>query len=138
MGTLAGAAAVSKGIQAKEEYEKLKQAPEPDVNPLDSKDKSKRLRRLEPDPEAQGPHSTFKKDPVTGETTGYITYDKVGKPTKRYRGKDGKHGGVKPPLVIEPERGKKRGAPLRRTRPAFPEEKPTPPPQISPPKKEYH
>lgn len=33
-----------------------------------------RTKKLEPDPEAEGPHSTYKRDPRTGETTGHAEW----------------------------------------------------------------
>lgn len=35
---------------------------------------NRRKNELKPDPKATGPHSTYKKDPITGKTTNYETY----------------------------------------------------------------
>jgi hypothetical protein len=55
--------------------------------------------KLEPHPEAAGPHSTFKRDPNTGKVTNYETYQKQTNPKnpspwelqKRYDGAGGGH-----------------------------------------------
>ncbi len=81
------------------------------------------VNKVEPVPGA-GEHSVFKRDPQTGEITGYTEFDASGNPVKRFR-KDGKpHGGVDPPLVLEPKPGKGPGSPPNRARPARPDEIP--------------
>lgn len=77
-----------------------------------------------PDPNAQGAHSVPKRDPATGRVTGYTTFDANGNATLRYRGEGKTHGGVSPPLVLEPKPGKGPGASVNRARPARPEEIP--------------
>ena len=80
-----------------------------------------KVNKVKPAPGASGPHSVAKRDPRTGKVTGYTEYDAKGNPVKRFR-PDGKpHGGVKPPLVVEP---KKPGGRPNRARPAKPEEIP--------------
>ncbi|MGH9745493.1 MAG: RHS repeat-associated core domain-containing protein [Candidatus Acidiferrales bacterium] len=83
-----------------------------------------RGNNVAPDPNAQGPHSVPKRDPATGKVTGYTTYDANGNARLRYRGQGKTHGGVKPPLVLEPHPGKGPGSPPNRARPARPEEIP--------------
>jgi RHS repeat-associated protein len=91
-----------------------------DTSPI----QTSRGNNVTPDPNAQGPHSVAKRDPATGKVTGYTTYDANGKATSRYRATGKPHGGVNPPLVLEPNRGKEAGSPLNRARPARPEEIP--------------
>ncbi len=84
--------------------------------------------RLEPDPNAEGPHSSLRRDPKTGVIQHYETYEYneragIYSPILRYRGTGGTHGRVEPPLIIEP-RPNKEFAPLRRARPALPSEIP--------------
>jgi len=84
-----------------------------------------RVNKLAPDPKARGAaHTRFKRDPTTGKVSGYTTFDKAGRPIKRFRGTGKPHGGVEPPIVYEPKPGKGPGAPLNRARPAIPQELP--------------
>ena len=64
-----------------------------------------RIRKLAPLPEAQGPHISFKRDPVTGRVTGYEEYDAADNAVKRFRGEGRLHGGQSPPLILEPRPG---------------------------------
>jgi RHS repeat-associated protein len=91
-----------------------------DTSPI----QTSRGNNVAPDPNAQGPHSVAKRDPATGKVTGYTTYDANGKETSRYRAKGKPHGGVDPPLVLEPRPGKGPSSPPRTARPARPEEIP--------------
>ena len=58
-----------------------------------------RVKKLEPDPNAQGPHTSYKVDPKTGKVTKYETYTpqtnpkdpKPWKSRKRYDGKGKSH-----------------------------------------------
>ena len=64
-----------------------------------------RVNKVQP-VEGAGPHTGFKRDPQTSKITGYTEFDAAGNPVKRFR-LDGKpHGGVDPPYVLEPKRGK--------------------------------
>jgi RHS repeat-associated protein len=74
--------------------------------------------------EGAGPHSGFKRDPQSGRVTGYTEFDAAGNPVKRFRGEGKPHGGVDPPLVLEPKPGKGPGSPPNRARPARPDEIP--------------
>ena len=74
--------------------------------------------------EGAGPHTGFKRDPQTGKVTGYTEFDGAGNPVKRFRGEGKPHGGVDPPLVLEPKPGKGPGSPPNRARPARPDEIP--------------
>ena len=74
--------------------------------------------------EGAGPHTGLKRDPKTGKITGYTEFDDAGNPVKRFRGEGSPHGGVHPPLVLEPKPGKGPGAPLNRARPARADEIP--------------
>jgi RHS repeat-associated protein len=76
------------------------------------------------DPNAQGPHTVPKRDPVTGKVTGYTEYNENGQAVRRMRKYGKTHGGVSPPLVLEPAAGKGPGSPPRRARPATPQETP--------------
>jgi hypothetical protein len=82
-----------------------------------------RVRKAAPHPDARGPHSTLKRG-ANGKTTGYTTFDGDGNIVKRVRMEGGPHGGVEPPLVLEPKPGKGPGSPANRARPARPEEIP--------------
>ena len=64
-----------------------------------------RFRKLAPLPEAQGPHTSFKHDSVTGRVTGYEEYDAADDAVKRFRGEGRPHGGQPPPLILEPRPG---------------------------------
>jgi uncharacterized protein RhaS with RHS repeats len=74
--------------------------------------------------EGAGPHTSFKRDPQSGNISGYTEFDDAGKAVKRFRAEGKTHGGVEPPLVLEPKPGKGAGAPLNRGRPARPDEIP--------------
>ncbi len=82
-----------------------------------------RVNKVQP-VEGAGPHTGFKRDPETGKITGYTEFDATGNPVKRFRGEGGSHGGVDPPLVLEPKPGKGPGSPPNRGRPARPDEIP--------------
>jgi len=84
---------------------------------------SARTNIVQPDPRAQGDHSVAKRDP-SGKVTGYTTFDKNGNEKAVFRPSGKTHGGVKPPLVKEPAKGKGPGSPAVRARPARPEEIP--------------
>lgn len=84
---------------------------------------------LKPHPDAEGPHSTFRRDPKTGVIQNYQTYQyndiaKQYVPVLRYRGTGGPHGDVDPPFILEPESNKGLGSPRINARPALPEEIP--------------
>jgi len=79
--------------------------------------------KVTPNPDAEGPHTVFKTDD-TGTVTGYTTYDSNGNPVKRFRGSGRQHGGVDPPLVLEPKRGKGPGSPPKVPRKPHPDETP--------------
>jgi RHS repeat-associated protein len=81
------------------------------------------VNKVQPLPNA-GPHTGFKRDPETGKITGYTEFDAAGNAIRRFRGTGKPHGGVDPPLILEPAPGKGPGAPLNRARPAEPGEIP--------------
>jgi hypothetical protein len=83
-----------------------------------------RVNKVDPHPEAQGPHTSFKRDPTTGKVTGYTEFDAAGNPVKRFRGEGKPHGGIEPPLVLERAPGKNPPSPLNRARPANSDELP--------------
>jgi len=68
-----------------------------------------RVNKVGPDPHAAGPHTVPKRDPI-GKVTGYTEFDAAGNPVKRFRGEGGPHGGLDPPLILEPKAGKGPGA----------------------------
>ena len=82
-----------------------------------------RVNKVGPHKDAQGPHTTFKTD-QKGKVTGYTTYDGNGNPVKRFRGEGKPHGGVEPPLVLEPKPGKGPGSPPKVPRKPKPDELP--------------
>jgi RHS repeat-associated protein len=57
--------------------------------------------RLKPDPIADGPHTTFKRDPQTGSVTGHAEWDAQGHPTKRTDVTGSAHGPVATPHTHE-------------------------------------
>lgn len=66
--------------------------------------------RLVPDSDATGPHSTFRRDPETGATQNYETYqynERTGKFARvlRFRGQGKPHGNMPTPYVLELEKG---------------------------------
>jgi hypothetical protein len=79
---------------------------------------------MQPNPEALGPHTSFKRPPG-GRVTGYEEYDAYGNPVKRFRGEGKPHGGVEPPLVLVPKPGKGPGSPPKVASPATPGELPS-------------
>ena len=83
-----------------------------------------RTIKVSPDGRAEGPHSVPKPPSAGGPKAGYTEYDADGNPVKRYRGEGKPHGGVKPPLVVEPKPGKGPGSKPIVPRPAKPEEIP--------------
>ena len=87
-----------------------------------------RVNKLSPDPDAVGPHTSFKRN-QDGKVTGYETYDTnphTGQftPEKRFRGEGGPHGNVDPPFVLERKPGKGPGSTPVVPRPATPGELP--------------
>ena len=82
-----------------------------------------RVNKVGPHPEAQGPHTSFKRAP-TGKVTGYTEFNAAGNPVKRFRGEGKPHGGVDPPLVLEPKPGKGPGSPPKVPRAPHPDELP--------------
>jgi hypothetical protein len=79
-----------------------------------------------PAPEAEGrPHTMFRRNPSTDRIENYQTYDAAGAAggNRRFRGTGRPHGGVEPPLVLEPRSGRPGGRPSR-ARPARPDELP--------------
>ena len=87
--------------------------------------------KLRPDPDAQGPHSTFKRDPATGRVSGHAEWDAKGNPVKRTDVTGRRHGGVDTPHRHEygppntnPETGQTHPGRTRRVRPATPDEIP--------------
>ena len=84
---------------------------------------SPRVNKVQPT-EGAGPHTAFKRDPKTGEITGYTVFDEEGNPVLRFRADGKPHGGVEPPIIYEPKPGKGPGSPLNRARPANPDEIP--------------
>lgn len=83
-----------------------------------------RTTKVSPDGRAVGPHSVPKPPSAGGSRAGYTEYDKDGNPVKRYRGEGKPHGGVDPPVVVEPKPGKGPGAKPIVPRPAMPDEIP--------------
>ncbi|HYV44007.1 MAG TPA: polymorphic toxin type 24 domain-containing protein [Myxococcaceae bacterium] len=83
-----------------------------------------RVNKVGPHPEAQGSHTSFKRDPTTGKVTGYTELDSAGNPVKRFRGEGKPHGGVEPPFVLEPKPGKGPGSPPKVPRTPRPDELP--------------
>jgi hypothetical protein len=86
--------------------------------------------KLEPDPQATGAHSTFRRSP-SGTIHNYETYEQNTRTRKydrvlRYRGDGKEHGPVKPPFVLERKAGKAPGSPPSEARPALPAEIPKP------------
>jgi hypothetical protein len=83
---------------------------------------------LGPDPNATGPHSTYRVAP-DGSIQNYETYQQNPRtgtydPVLRYRGTGAPHGGVEPPLILEPRAGKGLGSTPVVPRPALPGEIP--------------
>ena len=79
-----------------------------------------------PDPDAAGaPHTVFRTNRQTGRIENYETFDPLGLSggNKRFRGSGTPHGGVEPPLVLEPRSGHPGGRPSR-ARPARTDELP--------------
>jgi hypothetical protein len=109
---------------------------DPNIIPAAGTDK-----KLEPDQNAAGPHSTFRRS-SDGSIHNYETYDynpKTGKYERllRYRGVGKKHDKVPTPYVMERREGKGLGSPPKDARPALPHEVPgTPKAAPEPPKLE--
>jgi RHS repeat-associated protein len=87
--------------------------------------------KLKPDPGAQGPHSTFKRDPQTGRVTGHAEWDAAGNPVKRTDVTGAAHGPVGTPHTheygppnVNPATGRSYPGNEVRVRPATPEEIP--------------
>ena len=68
----------------------------------------RKKNKLKPDPDAKGPHTTFKRDPATGKITNYATYEPNPlNPTGfdevlRFDGVGHAHGGIPVPHVHTP------------------------------------
>jgi hypothetical protein len=87
--------------------------------------------KLRPDPAAQGPHTTFKRDPQTGRVTGHAEWDAAGNPVKRTDVTGAAHGPVKTPHTheygppnVDPASGKSYPGNQVNVRPATPDEIP--------------
>jgi hypothetical protein len=87
--------------------------------------------KLKPDPSAQGPHTTFKRDPQTGKVTGHAGWDAQGNPVKRTDITGAAHGPVKTPHTheygppnVDPASGKSYPGKQVKVRPATPDEIP--------------
>ncbi|RME55537.1 MAG: hypothetical protein D6790_15930, partial [Caldilineae bacterium] len=87
--------------------------------------------KLKPDPAAQGPHTTFKRDPQTGRVTGHAEWDAAGNPVKRTDVTGAAHRPVKTPHTheygppnVNPATGKSYPGNEVRVRPATPDEIP--------------
>jgi RHS repeat-associated protein len=78
--------------------------------PPASRPTSPRVKKMTPDPEAVGPNTSFKRSGETDRVSGYETYDANGNPVLRFRGEGRSHGGVEPPVILEPKPGKGPGA----------------------------
>ena len=98
--------------------------PAAELNTARRSTKGSRTHKVAPDPNAAGAHTAFKRDPRTGNVSGYTEFDAEGNPVKRFRAEGKSHGGVEPPLILERQRGKGPGAPLNRARPANADEIP--------------
>jgi hypothetical protein len=59
------------------------------------------VTKLKPDPSAQAPHSTFKRDPQTGRVTGHAQWDAQGNPVQRTDVTGRAHGPVQTPHTHE-------------------------------------
>jgi Bacterial toxin 24 len=86
--------------------------------------------QLEPNPQATGKHSTFRRSP-DGTIRNYETHDYNSRTGKfgaaiRYRGDGKEHNKVKPPFVLERKAGKGPGSTPSEARPARPDEIPKP------------
>jgi len=85
--------------------------------------------RLQSNPQATGPHSTFRYN-QQGQVQNYETYYERNPvtglyvPTMRFRGEGKPHGGVEPPFILERAPGKGPGATPSVPRPALPSEIP--------------
>lgn len=82
------------------------------------------VTKLSPIPKA-GAHSVFKRSSVTGRISGYIEYDEAGRAIKRFRGEGRPHGGMEPPIILEPKPGKGPGSPPKVPRKPLPGEIPS-------------
>ena len=60
-----------------------------------------RVKKLQPDPRASGPHTVF--DRAKGK---YSTFDEKGRLTKRFRSRGRTHGDINPPITYVPKRGR--------------------------------
>lgn len=87
--------------------------------------------KLKPDPAAQGPHTTFKRDPRTGQLSSHAEWDAEGHPIKRTDLGEKGHGNVPGPHTHEygppntnPATGKSYPGNEVRVRPAAPDELP--------------
>lgn len=75
-----------------------------------------RVNKVTSPPNA-GPNTGFKRDPVTGRISGYTEFDGAGRPVKRFRGQGKPHGGVEPPVILEPKKPRQRPVVPRKPRP---------------------
>jgi putative RNase toxin 24 of polymorphic toxin system len=87
--------------------------------------------KLKPDPAAEGPHTTFKRDPPTGKVTSHAEWDAHGNPVKRTDVTGGSHGSVTTPHTheygppnVDPVSGKSYPGNQTKVRPARPDELP--------------
>ncbi len=104
---------------------------EPPVEPPAAEGAGRGGTKLKPDSAAQGPHSTFKRDPQTGKVTGHAEWDAAGNPVKRTDVTGSAHGPVKTPHTheygppnVNPATGKSYPGNEVRVRPATPDEIP--------------
>jgi len=62
-----------------------------------------RVARVLPHPRALGPHTSFKREPLSGRISGYTEFNESGRAVRRFRGTGGPgHGGVGPPVMYTP------------------------------------
>ncbi len=99
-----------------------------DLNPIGTVVAAGTSNKLGPDPNATGPHSTYRVAP-NGTIQNYETYEQnpatgTYDPLLRYRGTGKPHGGVEPPLILERPAGKGPGSTPNVPRPALPSEIP--------------
>jgi RHS repeat-associated protein len=75
--------------------------PDDKERPVGSSTAKPRFNKLNPDPSAEGPHTTFKTDPLTGKVTGHAEWDAQGNRVKRVDVTGASHGGVDTPHTHE-------------------------------------
>lgn len=76
-------------------------APAPTPAPKPTTVPKPRIKKLAPDPAAEGPHTTYKTDPATGRVTGHAEWDAAGNPVKRVDATGKAHGGTATPHTHE-------------------------------------